>query len=120
MKQAFLTSSISLIAGLCIGAYVGHRSYDRHVTNEAVQQVVESGESPDRERAGRAVRAIELIQSGQSNAAVDLLSRPIADFYQFHIDLTHSDQRTRDLITKIEQLASTNAVVADAVHANKK
>ena len=102
--------------GLAIGAFVGHRSYDKRVTNEAVQQMVESGESSDRERAARAVRAIEMIQAGRSSDAVELLSRPIADYYHLYASATHTDQRTRDMLALIERLASTNTVVSDAIH----
>jgi hypothetical protein len=114
--KALLPSSITLLIGLAVGAVVGHRSYDRHVTHEAVQQLVESGESSDRERAARAVRAIEMIQAGRSSDAVDLLSRPITDFYHFYAGGTRNDERTRDVLAMIERLASTNAAVSDAIH----
>jgi len=118
--KALLTSSIALLIGLVVGAFVGHRSYDKHVTNEAVQQLVESGESSDRERAARAVRAIAMIQSGRSSDAVELLSRPIADYYHLYASGTHNDERTRDVLAMIERLAGTNAVVSDAIHSKSQ
>jgi hypothetical protein len=114
--KATVTSCIALLIGLAVGAIVGRRSYDRHVTNEAVHQAVELGESSDRERAVRAVRAIEMIQSGRSSDAVALLSRPIADYYRLYASSTHTDERTRDVLAMIERLASTNAMVSDAIH----
>ncbi|MGA2853374.1 MAG: hypothetical protein ABSE90_04515, partial [Verrucomicrobiota bacterium] len=74
-------------------------------------------ESSDREHAARAIRAIELIQSGEDSNAVQLLSRPIVDYYHFHAGLTHNDERTRDLMAMIERLASTNTLIADEIHA---
>jgi len=115
--KAFLASSISLLVGLAIGWYVGHRCYEKHVTNEALQQMLDTGESSDREHAARAVRAIEMIQMGKSGDAVELLSRPVADYYHLHAGLTHNDERTKGVLAMIEGLASTNAAVADAIHA---
>jgi hypothetical protein len=102
--KALLTSSIALLIGLAVGAFVGHRSYDRHLTHEAVQLLVESRESSDRERTARAIRSIEMIQAGRSNDAVELISRPIADFYHLYASGRHNDERTRGVLALIEQL----------------
>ena len=118
--KALITSSVALLIGLAVGAFIGHRSYDRRVTNGTVEQLVESGESSDRERAARAVRAIEMIQTGRSSDAVELLSRPIAYFYRLYGSSAHNDKRTRDVLAMIEHLASTNAVVSDAIHAKSQ
>lgn len=114
--KPLLSSSIALLIGLTVGVFLGRRSFDEHVTNEAVQQLVQSGESSDRERAARAVRAIEMIQGGRSDDAVELLSRPIAYYYQIYSSSTHPDERTRDVLAMIKRLAATNAVVSDAIH----
>jgi len=118
--KALLASSIALVIGLAVGAFVGRRSYDKHVTNEAVQQLVESVESSERERAARAVRAIEMIQSGRTSDAVELLSRPIAHYYQLYASSTHNDERTRDVLSMIERLANTNALVSNAIHSKNQ
>jgi hypothetical protein len=115
--KPLLSSSIALLIGLTVGVFLGRRSFNEHVTNEAVQQLVESGESSDRERAARAARAIEMIQDGRSGDAVELLSRPVVDFYQRYSSSTHPDERTRDVLAMIERLAATNAVVSNAIHA---
>jgi hypothetical protein len=57
-----------------------------------------------------------MIQIGQSSAAVELLLRPVANYYHLHAGLTQSDERTKDVMAMIERLASTNTVVADAIH----
>ena len=78
--------------------------------------MMDTVESSDRAQAARAVRAIEMIQMGKSGDAVKLLSRPVADYYHLHADLTHNDERTKDVLAMIERLASTNTAVADAIH----
>jgi hypothetical protein len=41
-----------------------------------------------------------------------MFSIPIADFYSSHVSLTHNDERTKELLARIEQFARTNQVVA--------
>jgi hypothetical protein len=118
--KLLLTTCVALLIGLAVGAYVGYRSYDRHVANEALQQLVESGESSDRERAARAVRAIEMIEAGKGSEAVELLSRPIADYYRLYASGSHNDEGTRKVLAMIEQLASTNAMVSNAIHSKSQ
>jgi hypothetical protein len=103
-----------LLLGLVIGWYVQQRHTERETT-DVVDQMQQPIESSDREKAVRAIRAIEMIQSGDSRNAVQLLSRPIADFYHFHVRLAHNNERTKDLLIRIEQLANTNPVVASEI-----
>ncbi len=110
--KALIASGVSLLVGLAIGGYIGYRYHDRHITNEAVEQMLEGMESSERLEAARGIRAIELIQSGDSQQAVQMFSIPIADFYSWHVNLTHNEQRTKDLLARIEQLARTNQAVA--------
>jgi hypothetical protein len=98
------------------GSYIGYRHYDTHITNQAVQQMMEGLESSDRFKAALAVRSITLIESGESSNAVQLLSRRVGEFYRSYADLTHNDERTKQLLGLIEKVASTNAVVADEIH----
>jgi hypothetical protein len=37
--------------------------------------------------------------------------------YHFHAGLSHNDKLTRDVLALIEQLASTNTLIADEIHA---
>jgi uncharacterized protein YneF (UPF0154 family) len=113
--KTFLASSICLLVGLAIGCFVGYRYYERHITNEAVKQMLDGMESADGYHAAEAVRVIELIDSGDHSNAVRILSTPIANYYQWYA--VHADtDRERKLRAFIEQLASTNQVVADAIH----
>jgi hypothetical protein len=111
-----IASIVCLVVGLAIGSYVGYRYYERHITNEAVQQMMQGMESSDRLRAAMAVQSITLIESGESSNAVQLLSRRIGDFYRSYAGLKNNEERTKQLLASIETVASTNVVVADEIH----
>jgi hypothetical protein len=104
-----------LLLGLVMGGYVGFRYHEKHITNEAVKLMMEGMESADGEHAAEAARAIELINSGESSNAVQLLSSPIANYYHWYAVYADTD-RERRLRAMIEQLASTNQIVANAIH----
>jgi hypothetical protein len=110
-----LIACSSLLVGLAIGFDVGYRYYERHITNQAIRQMIEYMESADGAHAAEAGHVIGLIESGDKSNAVRILSRPIANYYQWYA--LHADtDRERKLRAFIEQLASTNRVVADAIH----
>jgi hypothetical protein len=114
--KTLIASFVALLLGLVAGWYFERLHAERKMTDvvEQMQQPIESG---DREHAARAIRAIQMIESGESSNAVRVLSRPIVDFYQFHAGLTHNDERTKAVLALIEQLASTNTLIADEIHA---
>ena len=114
--KTVIASIVCLVVGLAMGFFVGYRYYDRHITNEAVQQMTQGMESSDRFEAAMAVRSITLIESGESSNAVQFLSRRIGDFYRSYAGFTNNDERTKQLLGWIDQVASTNAVVADEIH----
>ena len=103
-------SVISLLLGLAIGWYV-ERCHSEHEKTEIVQQMVEGIESSDGEHAGRAVLAIQAIDSGDAQRAVQLLSHPVARYYSFYSNVSTNDRRNK-IIAMIEQLARTNKVVS--------
>jgi hypothetical protein len=79
---------------------------------EAVEQAEQARESSTGVEAARDVRAIEFIESGETKRAVQLLSHPIAEHY--HSYAVNADtERRRKLRAAIEELASTNKIVAD-------
>jgi len=108
--KTFLASVASLILGLGLGWYFEHHRAGREKT-EIVQQMVEGGESSDREHAARAARAIQFIDSGQPQEAERLLSGPIARYYSEYGELSTNERRSK-LRSLIEELAKTNQVVA--------
>src|SRR5664280_697963 len=113
--KTLITFFVALMLGLVAGWYFEHRHAERQMT-DVVEQMQQPIESSDREKAARAIRAIELIQAGESSNAVQVLSRPIVDFYHFHAGLTHNDERTKDVLAMIERFASTNRLIADEIH----
>jgi uncharacterized protein YneF (UPF0154 family) len=109
---------VSLVVGLLIGFYVGYRydeNYAQHLINKYQQEFVRVMKSSEGDQATEASRVIELIESGDRSNAVRILSRPVADYYQAYAVFAVTD-RDRKLRTLIEQLASTNQVIADAIH----
>jgi hypothetical protein len=110
MKTPF-ASVVSLLLGVAIGWYA-ERRHAEHEMTQIVQQMVEGGESCDRERAVRAVRAIQFIQSGEIQQAVHILSTPVAHYYTLYTEAGNKEERRAETRALIEQLARTNQVVA--------
>jgi uncharacterized protein YneF (UPF0154 family) len=117
--KILIPSLFCLLVGLAAGFLVGYRHYERHITNEAVQQMLQEMESSDGEHAAEATLVIELIESGNGSNAVRILSRPIANYYQRYAVNANTD-RERKLRAFIEHLASTNQVVTDAIHSTNE
>lgn len=116
--KTILASSSCLLLGLVGGFFVGYHYYERHITSKASQQMVQLMDSDSRLEAARGVRAIELIQSGDTQQAIQMFCIPVADFYAGYARLPHNDDKTKKLLSWVEQIASTNAIVAGAIHGN--
>ncbi len=117
MKKC-IASVIFLMVGLAVGFYAGNRSYHKHVADEAVQQLVESGESSDALMAATSARAISLIDSDQDQQAVEMLSYPIGRYYYLYASSEFTNAQRLKLRAVIDALASSNQVVA--AHIAKK
>ena len=63
--KTLIVSVVSLLLGLTIGWYIEHGRAERAKT-EIVEKMVQGSESADGEHAARAVRAIELVESGEA------------------------------------------------------
>jgi len=113
--KALIVFAVSLVVGSVIGCYIGYSYYEKHVTNEAVEQMVQGIESSDRLETANAIRAIGLIESGETQKAVQLLSRPIVDYYYIYAVHACTNEERLRLRSEIEQLASTNQVVATEI-----
>jgi hypothetical protein len=109
--KTLIASAISLVLGLAIGWYVEHSRAKREKA-EIIEQMMEGIASSDRELAARAVRAIQSIESGEGQQAVQLLSTPIARYYLAYTNADRIDERSTKVLTLIEQLAKTNQIVA--------
>ena len=119
--KTLIASFVSLLIGLAVGWYFEHRQANDEMT-DAVKHV----QIHNRQEAAIDLRAIELIQSGDTQQVVQLLSIPIASFYAWNMNLMHNDtatvpwndEVTRGLLAQIEQFARTNQVVAAQIQTN--
>ena len=119
--KTLIVSFVSLLLGLTVGWYFEHRQAEHEMT-DAVKHI----QIHNRQEAAIDLRAIELIQSGDTQRVVQLLSFPIASFYAWNMNLIHNDNATvpwndevtRGLLIQIEQFVQTNAVVADQIKTN--
>jgi hypothetical protein len=107
-----VASIIFLLVGLAVGFYIGYRDYQKHIASAAIRQLVESGESSDALLASMSARAISLIDSGQGQQAVQMLSSPIAHYYYIYASTTFTNEQRLKLRALIDGLASTNQIVA--------
>ncbi len=110
--KTLIISVVCLLVGLWTGFYIAYRYWDRHSTNEAMQAMVESLESHDALMASMSARTISLIDSGQDQQAVQMLSFPIASYYYVYASSTFTNEQRLKLRALIDGLASTNQIVA--------
>ena len=103
---------VCLLVGLWSGFYIGYRYWDRHSTSQAMQAMVESLESHDALMASMSAHTISLIDSGQDQQAVQMLSFPIASYYYVYASSTFTNEQRLKLRALIDGLASTNQIVA--------
>ena len=109
--KIFIASAASVLLGLATGWYIEHRHAERE-KSEVVEQMMQGTESSDREHAARAARAVQLIQAGETNQAVEVLSAPIAHYYAV---AGPNDDRSAKVRALIEQIARTNQIVATRI-----
>ena len=62
------------------------------------------------------VKAIPVVESGDTQKAVHLLALPIGGWYRVYASKAGTNEERLTLRAKIEQLASTNSVVAAEIH----
>jgi hypothetical protein len=118
MKTA-ITSIVSLLIGLAVGTFAGYRYYEGHITNEAVRMAVEGGESSDMHFAAVSAKAVDLMDSGEHQKAVEMLARPIANYYCSYAMSTVTNERRLKMRSMIDDLASKNQTVAAHIEAKK-
>jgi hypothetical protein len=107
-----ITSIVAVLVGLVIGFCIGNRSYHKHIADEALQQMVEQMESSDALMASMSARTISLIDSGQEQQAVQMLSFPIASYYYIYASSEFTNAQRLKLRALIDGLATTNQIVA--------
>jgi hypothetical protein len=110
--KALIASFVCLVVGLAIGFYAGNRSYHKHMADEAVQQMVEGGESSDAMTAMVAAAAVRYIDSGETSNAVLVLSHPIASYYSIYGTRAGTNAQRLKVRDYIDQTARTNQIFA--------
>lgn len=109
--KTLIASVVSLLIGLGSGWYFKHRRAE-HQKSEIVEQMSQGAEASRLAEAVRDARAIELIASGDTQQAVQLLSGPIARYYTLYPAAGRDDERSTKSRALIERLARTNQIVA--------
>lgn len=109
--KIIIISLLGLLVGFGVGFGVGWHSNDKQTTNEAVQALMDSSESIDRLEAWRAIVAIGMIESGETQKTVQFISKPIVQYYYSYEGRSGTNAAT--LRARIEQIAKTNKIVGD-------
>jgi hypothetical protein len=109
--KIIIASLVSLLVGSSIGYYFGYIRPTATFARETRQQLdmYENGKTM---AAAVSVDAMQYIDSGEISNAVQLLSMPIASCYCDSGLQVHTNAERLKLRGDIEQLASTNQVVA--------
>jgi hypothetical protein len=110
--KTIIISLICLLVGFGIGWQVKQRR-DNHVPSEYVHTFFDATESQSCLDALIAIRAIGSIQSGDTQRAIQRLAHPIAEYYCVYPNEAGTNyERRRQTRAEIEQLVSTNKIVA--------
>lgn len=112
-----MKTTIAIISALALGFLLGWHSRNdraRKVEGEIVKQMMNRTEASDRQDAARSVRAIELIQSGDTQRAVELLLTPIA-YYDCIYDDGHTNEEEARVRAHIGQLSRDNSLVSTRI-----
>jgi hypothetical protein len=109
--KIIIASLVSLLVGSSVGYYFGYTRPTATFERETRQQLdmYENGKTM---AAAVSVDAMQYIDSGEISNAVQLLSMPIASYYCDSGLQTHTNAERLKLRGYIEQLASTNHVIA--------
>ena len=106
---------VSLLVGVGVGWYFGYTRPIAKANRDAHQEMLAT-ESDDWEAALFAVKAIPLIESGDSQKAVGWLVKPIGSYYRVYSPHPGTNEERLKLLTMIQQLASTNSAVDAELH----
>jgi hypothetical protein len=114
-----MKSIVILLVGLLVGGGVGwYFGYTRPIAkaNRDAHQEMLATEADDCMAAVFAVRAIPMIESGDTQKAVAWLAKPIGSYYRAYALPAGTNDERLTLRAKIEQLANTNSVVDTEIH----
>ena len=112
--KTLIASVVSLLVGSVVGCSIGYRYCERQELKDDVELMTQAMRSSERLDAHSAIFAINLIQSGENEKAIRFLCRPIADYYYMYtIPGWPTDERSVKLRDMIQQLITTNKIVAN-------
>jgi uncharacterized caspase-like protein len=107
-------SLFSLLFGVGIGWYLGCTRPVVEANRDALQKL-HVIQNDDRETAVFGLAAIQLIDSGDTQKAIQVLAQPIGIYYRLYaLNAETSDERT-EMRKSIEKLASTDPIVATEI-----
>ena len=112
--KTIVISLFSLLVGLALGWYLGYVQPNSKANREAMKQFAAS-DADDSMAAVVAYRTFTLYDAGETQKAMQSLAWPIGVYYRYNRTRPLTDERS-NLLFKIEQLASTNQVVATEIH----
>jgi len=109
--KIFATLTVGVAIGVAIGWYVGH-TRPMNAANRDARRYLTTMEVDDSTAAIFALRAIPIVESGDTKKAVTWLAKPIGSYYRVYASRAGTNEDRLTLCAKIEQLATTNAAVA--------
>jgi hypothetical protein len=118
--KTFIVSLTCLLTGLGIGWYIGYRHYQKQITSEAIEQMTQSVESSEALAALVSIKAIGLIETDDTQKAIQLLSIPIGNYYFFYRNAGTKNEHRAENLAQIEQLVRTNETVAEEINKRRR
>ena len=112
--KIIVISLFSLLVGLALGWYLGYVQPNTKANREAMRQFAIS-DADDTMAATVAYRTFMLYDAGETQKAMQSLAWPVGVYYRYNKMQPLTEERS-NFLAKIEQLASTNQVVATEIH----
>jgi len=112
--KTIVISLASLLVGLALGWYLGYVQPNAKANREAMRQFAIS-DADDTMAATVAYRTFMLYDAGETQKAMQSLAWPIGVYYRYNKMQPLTEDRS-NFLAKIEQLASTNQIVATEIH----
>jgi hypothetical protein len=108
---------VGLLVGLGVGWYFGYTRPIAKANRDARREML-AMTADDTMAALIAVKAIPLVESGDTQKAVQWLSKPIGSYYRVYSLHAGTNDERLSMRAMIEKLASTNSVVDAEIHRN--
>jgi hypothetical protein len=109
---------IPFVVGLAVGSAITWFVAYVHPASQARRHAIEYVNRVEPEFSDAAIYAlstIPLIESGDTNAAIERLSHPIADYYRLYASNPGTNQYRAKMRETIDTMAHSNAVVAASI-----